>query len=154
GWDQYRSESQLLALLAPDGTSDIVRSYLNDAAQGGGGLPRWEQTNRNSGGMIGDGSLSYIANVYAFGARDLDTSAALAAMIRNAGVPGTLSGGHQVRANLSEYLNNGYIGQDTRGDSASYTLEYASADFALSQFALALGDTETSDTFLTHAMNW
>lgn len=154
GWDQYRSESQLLAFLEPDVMSDVVRSYLNDAAQGGGGLPRWEQTNRNSNGMVGDGPPIIIANAYAFGATDFDTTAALTAMIRNAGVPGTLSDGQPVRTNLSEYLTNGYIGQDHNGASASYTLEYASSDFALSQFALSLGDTADAQTFLEHAQNW
>ncbi len=154
GWDQYRSESQLLAFLEPDVASDIVQSYLNDAAQGGGGLPRWEQANHNSDGMVGDGPPIYIANAYAFGATDFDTSAALTAMLNNAGVPGTVSDGQTVRTNLSEYLANGYIGQDHNGASASYTLEYASSDFAVSQFAFALGDNADAQTFLTHALNW
>jgi predicted alpha-1,2-mannosidase len=154
GWDQYRSESQLLALLVPDVTSDIVRSYLNDAAQGGPGLPRWEQMNHNSDGMVGDGPLPYIANAYAFGARDFDTAAALTAMLANAGTPGTTSDGQTVRTNLSEYLARGYIGQDHLGDSASYTLEYETADFALSRFAQALGDATTAQTYLSHALFW
>jgi predicted alpha-1,2-mannosidase len=154
GWDQYRSDSQLLALLVPDVTSDIVRSYLNDAAQGGPGLPRWEQANRNSAGMVGDGPPIYIANAYAFGATDFDTTAALNAMIQNAGVVGTRSDGQTVRTNLGEYLANGYIAQDHNGASASYSLEYNSSDFALSQFARALGDTATNQTYLAHALNW
>ncbi len=154
GWDQYRSESQLLAFLEPDVMSDVVRSYINDAAQGGGGLPRWEQTNRNSDGMVGDGPPIIIANAYAFGAADFDTASALTAMIKNAGVPGTLSDGQTVRTNLSEYITNGYIGQDHNGASASYTLEYASSDFALSQYALSLGDTADAQTFLYHAQSW
>jgi predicted alpha-1,2-mannosidase len=154
GWDQYRSESQLLAFLEPDVMSDVVRSYINDAVQGGGGLPRWEQTNRNSDGMVGDGPPIIIANANAFGATDFDTSAALTAMLKNAGVPGTLSDGQTVRTNLSEYLTNGYIGQDHNGASASYTLEYASSDFAVSQYALSLGDTTDAQAFLQHAQNW
>src|SRR5262249_30402031 len=114
----------------------------------------WEQMNHNSNGMIGDGPTAIIANAYAMGARNFDTAAALTAMIQNAGVPGTTSDGQTVRENLSEYLANGYVGQDHNSQSGSYTLEYASADFALSQFALALGETVTSQTFLSHALNW
>ncbi len=44
GWDIYRSEVQLLALLAPQQTSDMVTSLLADAAQGGG-LPKWPVAN-------------------------------------------------------------------------------------------------------------
>lgn len=154
GWDQYRSESALLSLLAPAEMSDIVRSYLNDAAQGGGGLPRWQQINHNSNGMIGDGPTAIIATAYAMGARDFDTTAALTAMTANAGIVGTRSDGQTVRVNLGEYIDAGYIGQDHNGQSASYTLEYDSADFALSQFALSLGDADTSQTFLAHAQNW
>ena len=154
GWDQYRSESQLLSLLVPDVMSDIVQSYLNDAAQGGPGLPRWEQMNHNSNGMVGDGPVSYIANAYAFGARDFDTGAALNAMVANAGVVGTTSDGHTVRTNLGEYLASGFIGQDHNGASASYALEYETADFALSSFAVSLGDKATAQTFLSHALFW
>jgi predicted alpha-1,2-mannosidase len=154
GWDHYRSEALLLALIAPDEMNDIVQSYLNDAAQGGPGLPRWEQINHNSDGMIGDGPTAIIADAYAMGVRGFDTGAALNAMVANAGVPGTRSDGQIVRENLSEYLANGYVAQDHNGQSGSYTLEYNSSDFALSRFALALGDTTTSQTFMGHALNW
>jgi predicted alpha-1,2-mannosidase len=154
GWDQYRSEAALLSLIAPDEMNDIIQSYLDDAAQGGPGLPRWQQINHNSGGMVGDGPLSYIATAYAMGVRNFDTSAALTAMTLDAGTPGTTSDGVKVRENLSEYLANGYIGQDHNGQSASVALEYESADFALSQFANAVGDTADFQTYLAHALFW
>jgi predicted alpha-1,2-mannosidase len=154
GWDQYRSEAALLALIAPDEMSDIVQSYLNDAAQGGPGLPRWQQVNHNSAGMIGDGPVAYIATAYAMGVQNIDTSAALNAMLADAGTPGTRSDGQLTRENLAEYLANGYIGQDHNSQSASFLLEYGSNDFALSQFANALGDTADFQTYLTHALFW
>src|SRR5581483_5639702 len=40
GWDIYRSEIPLLALVAPEQTSQMVTSLLNDQAQGGW-LPKW-----------------------------------------------------------------------------------------------------------------
>jgi hypothetical protein len=75
-------------------------------------------------------------------------------MIQNAGVIGTRSDGQTVRVNLNDYLGNGYVGQDHNGASTSYTLEYASSDFALSQFALAVGDKVANQTYLAHALNW
>jgi predicted alpha-1,2-mannosidase len=154
GWDQYRSEAALLALIAPDEMSDIVTSYLNDAAQGGPGLPRWQQIDHNSGGMIGDGPVSYIATAYAMGVRNFDTTAALTAMTLDAGTPGTKSDGVLTRENLGDYLSKGYIPAELNGQSASTSLEYESADFALSQFAAALGDTADAQTYLTHALFW
>ena len=39
GWDIYRTEVQLLAMLFPKETSDMVTSLVLDAEQGGGGCP-------------------------------------------------------------------------------------------------------------------
>jgi predicted alpha-1,2-mannosidase len=148
GWDIYRSAAPLMALLSPADASDVAQSLVNYAQQGGGGLPRWEQANRNSGGMVGDGPLPIIASAYALGATNFDTAAALTAMSRNAGTNGTVSDGNIVRSGLSDYINLGYV-----SGSASVTLEYCTADFALSQFAGALGDT-TNVVWLLRSGNW
>ena len=149
GWDIYRSATALVTLLTPDEESDIAQSLVNDAEQGGGGLPRWEQANRNSGGMVGDGPVIILANAFAFGARNFDTKAALTAMDLNAGDPGTRSDSNLVRANLKEYMDLGYV-----PGSASITLEYASADFALSQYAKAMGDMDKYKKYLDQAGKW
>ena len=39
-WDIYRSEIELVSLLAPDQAGDMVQSLVNDAEQGGW-LPKW-----------------------------------------------------------------------------------------------------------------
>jgi predicted alpha-1,2-mannosidase len=149
GWDNYRSASALISILSPDEEGDIVQSLVNDAKQGGGGLPRWEQANRNSGGMVGDGPVIIIANAYAFGVSNFDTEIALHAMSLDAGKVGTTSDSNLVRIGLSDYINQGYV-----PGSASITLEYASADFALSQYAKSLGDTSNYKHFLEQAENW
>jgi len=61
GWDMYRSLIALLALLDPRATSDMMQSLVADAEQGGGGLPRWQVANDNSGGMVGDSQDAVIA---------------------------------------------------------------------------------------------
>jgi predicted alpha-1,2-mannosidase len=154
-WDEHRSHVQLMAILTPDQSSDVMQSLVNYARQDesvrphGGGLPRWEQVNINSGGMVGDGDDTIIASAYAFGARDFDTKAALAAMEKGASDPTTTSDDHRVRENLAEYLKDGYV-----PGNASITLEYASDDFALSQFALSLGDTQKAEHYLKQAQGW
>lgn len=160
GWDNYRSEMPLLALIAPE-ASDMMQSLVNDAQQdavrdpaNGGGLPRWQHANSNSGGMIGDSQDAVIATVYAFGATNFDTAGALAAMDRGASVVGTKSGGHTVREGLQNYLDLGYVSTSTGGQSASRTLEYVNDDFAISQFAQSLGRADLHDYYLARAQNW
>jgi len=153
GWDNYRSEIPLLAVIAPE-ASDMVQSLVNDAQQDpSGGLPRWQHANSNSGGMIGDSQDAAIATVYAFGATTFDTLGALAAMDKGASVIDTESGGHTVREGLSDYLSLGYVSTLTDGSGAR-TLEYVNDDFAISQFAQALGDTQLRDRYLARAQNW
>ncbi|MDB5077478.1 MAG: alpha,2-mannosidase [Chloroflexi bacterium] len=154
GWDMHRSLIRLRALLEPAETSDMLQSLVADAQQGGGGLPRWQVANDNSGGMIGDSQDIVIATGYAFGARHFDTHGALQAMDAGASRPGTLSGRNQVREGLDSYLSKGYVSQATGGGSAAITLEYASDDFAISQFAQALGDTAKYRLYLQRAQNW
>ena len=152
-WDDYRSLMPLLAAIAPE-AGDMVQSLVNDALQDpSGGLPRWEHANTNSGGMAGDGPAAVIATVHAFGARNFDTAAALAAMDKGASQAGVTSAGQLVRPGLADYLNLGYVSTATSG-SASLTLEYAIDDFSIAQFARALGDTEKYRRYLRRAQNW
>lgn len=154
-WDQYRSLAPLIAILSPAETSDIAQSLVNYAQQdasvraNGGGLPRWEQVNRNSAGMVGDGDDAIIASAFAFGANQFDTAGALAAMDKGASQPGTTSDGFEVRRGLKDYLALGYV-----PGSVSATLEYCTADFALAQFARALGDRQKYVTYQNRAQNW
>ena len=83
GWDIYRSEVPLLAAIAPAQTSAMAQSLVNDAQQGGW-LPKWPVGNGYTGMMGGDSADAIIAEAYAFGARDFDTTGALAAMVKGA----------------------------------------------------------------------
>jgi predicted alpha-1,2-mannosidase len=154
-WDQYRSLEPLIAILTPRDSSDIMQSLVNFAQQDaharpeGGGLPRWEQVNHNSGGMVGDGDDAIIASAYAFGATQFDTTGALAAMEKGASQPGATSDGFDVRGGLADYLKLGYV-----PGKVSITLEYCQADFALAQFVESLGDHAKQATYLKHAQNW
>jgi predicted alpha-1,2-mannosidase len=149
GWDQYRALIQLRALLDPAQTSDILQSLVNDALQGGGGMPRWEQANRNSAGMVGDSPPVLVASGYAFGARDFDTASALAALDLGASDASATSGGHPVREFLDPWARLGYV-----PDQPSISLEYATDDFALAQLAGALGREDLFDRYSARAANW
>ena len=163
GWDIYRDEVPLLATVAPAQTSAMMQSLVNDAEQGGW-LPKWPVANGYTGMMGGDSSDAMLAEAYAFGARDFDTKAALAAMVKGATQVQSASnlgeGYYTERPGLASYLANGYVTNDTAfsgsavPDGASVTTEYATDDFAIAAFAKDLGATATYRTFLTRSQNW
>ncbi len=157
GWDIYRSEAQMLAMLAPHEASDMAQSLLNDYQQGGA-FPRWGVTTEDSGVMMGDPAAPIIADFYAFGATNFDAPAALAGLVRAATDPSVYAPRSKTyeRDALADYLKLGYVPEHQNGGygNVSMTLEYDSADFALSQFASALGDQADSDLLLHHAQNW
>jgi predicted alpha-1,2-mannosidase len=153
GWDMYRSLIGLRALLEPKETNDMIQSLVADAQQGGGGLPRWEVANDNSGGMVGDSSDAIIASSYAFGARNFDTQVALKAMDSGASQFTTLSGTYHPREGLHDYLTYGYVSTST-SSSAAITLEYTTDDFAIAQFAHTLGNMSLYHTYMARSQNW
>jgi predicted alpha-1,2-mannosidase len=148
GWDIYRSQTQLLAWLAPDVASDIAQSMFDNAAVIGDVWDRWSHQNTITGVMNGDPYHSAIASAYAFGARDFDVYGALASMVAGAERVGEKSG-YTERPRNDEYLRLGYVpGQ------VSDTLEYGIADFGIAQLADRLGDRASADKFLRRAHGW
>ena len=153
GWDIYRSQVQLAAMVAPQQTSDSIRSMLNQYDEIGQ-LPKWALNNGESYVMVGDPADAIIADAYAFGARDFDTTKALSAMLSEANTT------NNVRPALAQYLNQGYIPVDGSYGccnfygSVSTQQEYNTADYAISSFASALGDSSVANTFATRANNW
>jgi predicted alpha-1,2-mannosidase len=161
GWDTYRTTMALQALLAPREASDMIESLVHAAAQGGW-LPKWPVANGYTGVMGGDAADPLIASAYAFGARDFDTRAALAAMVKGAtdttSPPG--QGWYRERPGLADYLRLGYVinGRTTsvsnEPNGASETLEYALDDFAIARFAAAVGNGAIYRRFMRRAANW
>ena len=157
GWDIYRCQVQLIAMLFPKLASDMAQSLVADAEQGGG-LPIWPVANDESSVMVGDPSDPILASMYAFGARDFDARAALAAMLKGADDQKAHVRLYAERPGLEDYLKKGYVAQRPEAawstGAASVTLEDTSADFAISQLAKALGDTTTARRFLLRSAYW
>ncbi|MEV8514566.1 GH92 family glycosyl hydrolase [Dactylosporangium sp. NPDC051484] len=146
GWDIYRSWAALVAFIAPDVTSDIMKSMVLDGQQGGL-LPKWSQQTNEDFVMTGDPGPIIVGSAYQFGARDFDTAAALQLM-KNA-IAGAGAQGSPIRGRESEYETNHYI-----AGAPSDSLEYSASDFAVAQFAKALGDTATYNSAMTRAQYW
>jgi predicted alpha-1,2-mannosidase len=157
GWGVYRGEAQLLAMLLPVQTSNIVKSLVLDEQQGGG-LPLWPLANSEDCAMVGNPSPPIIADAYAFGARDFDTRSALQAMLRGATQPGAKSQSCPEWDSLETYLKRGYLGPDDpgqRGPSGpSQMLEFTTTDFTIAQFARAVGDRAVYRAFMKRAQFW
>jgi predicted alpha-1,2-mannosidase len=159
-WDIYRSEMPLLAMIDPAAVSNMIRSLLNDASQGGW-LPVLAIANGDSGVMDGDSADPVIADAYAFGVRGFDATQALHDMLKGAEKPGVGLNNVPERPNLAEYEKLGFVPQndvdpDSVGETigASETLEYSIDDFTVAQVAEALGDPSAAKTMMASAQNW
>ncbi|WP_109487741.1 GH92 family glycosyl hydrolase [Occallatibacter savannae] len=163
GWDVYRSQLQLLTLLAPDVAGDIAQSMLNQADQNGGEWDRWTHNAGITHVMNGDPAAPAIADILAFGGKNFDFKAAYQSLLKAATVPTAhdLSNeGCEVecvgqRPSLDKYLKLHYIpvGANAWGPAAD-TLEDVTADFAISELARRLGDEATQKQFLERAQYW
>jgi predicted alpha-1,2-mannosidase len=169
GWDVYRSQLPLFAMLFPDRASDFVQSLIADREQSGW-LPRWSVANGQTGVTPGDPADIAIASAYALGAREFDQGAAMEAMVHGATEYGiSANAGFVERPGSFEYQQLGYVPHELNAASsresvasgyrlayasATSTLEYALADFAIARFAAARCDASTYAAFAQRSGNW
>jgi len=163
GWDVYRSQLQLLTLLQPQVGSDVAQSLLNQADQNGGVWDRWTHITGATGVMNGDPSPPSVAAIHAFGGRSFDLQRAYASLKKAATVPTArdldkrgcpvLCVGQ--RPGLDQWLALKYMPEGAPGwGSAADTLEMVSADFGLSELALAAGDAQGARQFRERSGWW
>lgn len=168
GWDVYRTQIPLLAMLFPRRMSDIAQSLVSQADQSGW-LPKWSYANAHTGVMTGDPALPALASGYAFGARRFDVPGAVRHGERGATDPRQAADGqYVVRPGVVDYNHLGYVAAEDDGHSpaagvlvpgavwgsAATTLEYAVADFALSRLAAAAGDRAVVASSARRAASW
>ncbi len=163
GWDVYRSQLQLLTLLQPQVGSDVAQSLLNQADQNGGVWDRWTHITGATGVMNGDPSPPSVAAIHAFGGRSFDLQRAYASLKKAATVPTArdldkrgcpvLCVGQ--RPGLDQWIALKYMPEGAPGwGSAADTLEMVSADFGLSELALAAGDVQGAKQFRERSGWW
>ncbi|MFI9756637.1 GH92 family glycosyl hydrolase [Streptomyces sp. NPDC051963] len=164
GWDQYRAQIQLLALLKPTVAGDFAQSLYNFARQNGGVWDRWVHVSGATHVMTGDPTAATLATFYAMGVRNFDYKGAFDSLVRqatvphpdglsDAGCPGQCVG---QRPNLAQYLNSQYAAQDVCHcwGGAAETLEDAVADSALAKWAKLLGRETEAEVFTERAAYW
>jgi predicted alpha-1,2-mannosidase len=163
GWDVYRSQLQLVTLLAPNIGSDIAQSLLNQANQKGGEWDRWTHNSGETHVMNGDPAAPAIADILAFGGNRFNARAAYESLLKAATVPTANDlkrDGCEVacvgqRPSLDLWLKLHYIPTDgIAWGGAADTLEDVTADFAVSELARRMHDEANHQRFLERAQYW
>ncbi|MFI0924096.1 GH92 family glycosyl hydrolase [Streptomyces sp. NPDC021012] len=164
GWDQYRAQIQLLALLEPKVAGDFAQSLYNFARQNGGVWDRWVHISGATHVMTGDPSAVTLATFYAMGVRNFDYNGAFSSLynqatvpnpdgLSDAGCPGQCVG---QRPNLAQYMQSKYAANDVCHcwGGAAETMEDSIADYSLAQWAGALGRTTEAAVMADRAGWW
>ena len=163
GWDIYRSQLQLVALIAPPVASDMAQSLLNQATQLDGEWDRWTHNTGETHVMSGDPAAPAVADIAAFGGDRFDLKSAYASLLKAATVPTAhdlSNAGCAVacvgqRPSLDQWLKLHYIAAKSNAwGGAAETLEDATADFAMSELARRAGDLANQKMFLERAQYW
>lgn len=132
GWDVFRSQFPLQTIINPRLVDDQLNSLITLAEESGRGYyERWELMNAYSGCMIGNPALSVLADAYIKGIQGYDVEKA-----------------YQYAVNTSRLFGNDTLGYTAGSLSISHTLEYAYADWCVSQMAKGLGKQEDAQLFL------
>ena len=159
-WDTWRAVFPFFALMYPERDSQMMQGLVNTYKEGGW-LPEWASPGYRDV-MIGSNSANIIADAYINGVRGFDVNALYDAMIKNAttdkGRP-TDKKGNVIsavgREGVDWYNKLGYVPYDVGiNENAARTLEYATADFSISQLAKALGKTKDAAFYAQHAQNY
>ncbi|MEV7687579.1 GH92 family glycosyl hydrolase [Streptomyces bungoensis] len=163
-WDTYRTQAQLLALLAPREARDMARSVVQ-VDEDGGWLPKWGYGPVETNVMSGDPVTPFLTTAYQMGLLKGFEERAYRALRKNAdGVPPAGYPGIGREAN-AEYLAHGFapyiwnrplakLGDSDYHHGASVTLEYALADAMLAQMARGLGHPQDAARYAARSRNY
>lgn len=162
-WDTYRTQQQLLSLLAPRESRDMALSLLRVSEQSGQ-LPRWGYATAETNIMTGDPVTPFLVDAYRQGLLKGHEEEAYRALKKHADTVPPASSQAAGRQADEEYLSGGYVPYDPAhpgkpGDNdfqhgPSATLEYALADAALGGMAADLGHAADARRYLARGQNY
>lgn len=149
-WDTYRNYHQLMSLLYPDQQLNMVNSMLQMYDENGW-LPKWELNSTETFTMVGDPASVVLADTYLRGITGFDTNKAYKAMQKGA----NQLENNPLRPGLKEYIENGYVSVDSKiSGPVSTTQEYNISDYAISQFAKALGKNQDQKIYYKRSISY
>ena len=140
-WDTYRAAHPLYTLVTPEMVDPFVRSLV---AQGEsqGHLPIWALWGKDNYCMVGNHSVSIVAEAYHKGFRGFDAERAFAAIKR------TQTVSHPLKSEWEIYMKYGYLPTDlVKNESVSSTLESVYDDYAAYDMARLMGKKDDEAYF-------
>jgi len=143
-WDTYRTWHPLMTIIEQKRTNDFILTMLN-MYEKGGLLPIWELAANETYCMIGNHSISVIADAWMKGIRGFDGEKALEAMLHSA---------TRDHFGLDVYREHGYIPGEKEHESISKTLEYAYNDWCIAVMAKDLGRDDVYLEYLRRAQSY
>ncbi|MGI6878506.1 GH92 family glycosyl hydrolase [Microbacterium sp. gxy059] len=162
-WDTYRTQQQLLFLLAPDESRDMALSLIT-AAEQYGVLPRWGYGPVETNVMTGDPGTAFLVSAWKQGLLEGYEEETYAILSHNADNLPPEESPANGRVGNPVYLEQGYVPHQPNengrpGDydlhhGASATLEYALSDGLLAMMARELGHDDDADRYAQRAQNY
>lgn len=149
-WDTFRTVHPLYTLIAAQDQRDMLVSLVKMQEQGGW-LPRWPCGHGYCNSMLGTPADVVIADSFLKGVTNFPVEQAFQAMRQTALGPTPPSAPFPGRQGIESYLQYHYCPTDRMPKAVSSTLEYAWADRAIANLAVALGHTEDARRFHEHS---
>lgn len=143
-WDTFRSQFPLTNILHPTMQGQYMQALL-DAQEQCGWLPSWSFPSE-TGGMVGNHSISLLTDAWVKGIRTFDPEKALKAYAHEAMNKGPW-GGANGRVRWKDYYQLGYIPYPESMGSTAQTLEYCYDDFCAYQLAKMTGNKFYEEVF-------
>ena len=150
-WDTFRSQFPLTNILHPTMQGQYMQALL-DAQEQCGWLPSWSFPSE-TGGMVGNHSISLLTDAWVKGIRTFDPEKALKAYAHEAMNKGPW-GGANGRVRWKDYYQLGYIPYPESMGSTAQTLEYCYDDFCAYQLAKMTGNKFYEEVFARQISNY
>jgi predicted alpha-1,2-mannosidase len=143
-WDTYRAAHPLYTIIDQKRTLDYIKTFLVQFQQGGR-LPIWELSSNETDCMIGNHSISVIADAWLKGIRGFDEKQAMEAMLNAA---------YWNHEGMQGYQQHGAVMVEDDHESVSKTLEYAYNDYCIARMAEQLGYRKIALQFYQRAQQY
>lgn len=150
-WDTFRSQFPLTNILHPTMQGQYMQALL-DAQEQCGWLPSWSFPSE-TGGMVGNHSISLLTDAWVKGICTFDPEKALKAYAHEAMNKGPW-GGANGRVRWKDYYQLGYIPYPESMGSTAQTLEYCYDDFCAYQLAKMTGNKFYEEVFARQIYNY
>ncbi len=155
-WGNFLALHPLRAILDPDREADMLQSYVRMYTEGGW-MPEYPKLYGNRAGMLGFHSVIMFLDAYRKGIRHFDVNQAFAGCLKNAEQATMLPGRTGPKGDIEDfYAAKGYYpaAQGQNRSAVAVTLLRSYDDWALSQWAEELGNSEVAQRYAPRAKDY